>query len=180
MSDSDTVYPYTELVMPVGTTITVTNENGKASVVAVSPLHRRYRWRDRVATSGLRSRTFRFYGSLGAYKVNAEFIGFLWLEQAQLSEFQIHFADAKDAQPWLAGSRGPPRHAVWNDAGLVADYSEDDGQLTIDVVQVCIAGKKPTHLSGARNEDVSIVGADGKPGSTLPCRNPGRVDNSPG
>jgi len=175
---NDVIMPYTELVMPIGSTVRATNENGTISIFAKSTEYRVYRWNGREATVGMTPRgPNRWYGSLGIYGLDADRSGPGWSERIQPEEYQLHFDDLAAALRWLDGDHSPPMWSVWNDSGLRVGYSEWDGQMHIRVAQVCIRGKKPVHLRGAENRHVTIVGKDGRPISTLPCRNPGKVDN---
>jgi hypothetical protein len=175
---NDVIMPYTELVMPVGSTVRATNANGTISIFAKSTEYRIYRWNGREATVGLTPRgPNRWYGSLGIYALDADRSGPGWSERIQPEEYQIHFEDLSSAQSWLKESDAGPIHSIWNNTGLHVAYSEFDGQLHIRVAQVCIRGKKPLHVPGADDRRVTIVGKDGRPTSTLPCRNPGKVDN---
>ena len=175
---NDVIMPYTEMVMPIGSTVRATNANGAISIFAKSTEYRIYRWNGREATVGLIPRgPNRWYGSLGIFALDADRSGPGWSERIQPEEYQIHFDALSAAQQWLDMKHGPPMRSVWNSSGLDVGYSEWDGQMHIEVAQVCIRGKKPMHLRGADDSHVTIVGKDGRPISTLPCRNPGKVDN---
>lgn len=180
LESADEVYPYTELVMPIGTTVTAVNPNGKIVITAKSKEFRRYRWRDRDATYGLSPRPRRWYGSLGSYAASATLIGLGWVEDANLEEMQMHFPDERAAVDWLTASQGPPRRVVWNSSGLAVGYGEvaERNQLDVDVIQICIRGRKPLHLKGSDDRNVTITGPDGRSTTTLPCVNPGPVDNT--
>jgi hypothetical protein len=121
----------------------------------------------------------RWYGSLGIYAASATLVGLGWLEDANIEEAQIHFSDEAAALLWLTEGKGPPRRVVWNSSGLAVGYGEvsERNQLDVDVFQICIRGRKPTHLSGAAG-GVSIAGSDGRLTHTFPCTNPGPVDNT--
>lgn len=174
----DVIMPYTELVMPIGSTVKAANANGTISIFAKSTEYRIYRWNGRETTIGMTPRgPNRWYGSLGIYALDADRSGPGWSERIQPEEYQLHFDDLAAALRWLDGDHSPPMSSVWNDSGLRVGYSEFDGQMHIRVAQVCIRGKKPTHLRGAENRHVTIVDKAGRPISTLPCRNPGKVDN---
>jgi hypothetical protein len=180
LESTDQVYPYTELVMPIGTTVSAVNPNGTILVTATSTEFRRYRWRDREATWGMSPRPQRWYGSLGIYAASATLIGFGWVEDANLEEAQFHFADERTAVDWLKASQGSPRRMVWNNAGLAVGYGEVEArnQLDVDVLQICIRGRKPTHLSGAVDRNVRITGPNGRSATTFRCTNPGPVNNN--
>ena len=174
LESNDQVYPYTEMVIPIGDTVSAINPNGKIVVTAKSTTFRRYRWDDGDATSGLNPRPRRWYGSLGIYKVRNMFFG----QSANFEEAQIHFPDERSALRWLTAGQDPPLNVVWNKSGLMVgfDHTPAFNQIDVDVMQVCIRGRKPNHLSGAV-DGVTITGPDGRPVSTLPCANPGPVYN---
>ena len=91
----------------------------------------------------------------------------------------MHFPDQRAAVDFLRASQGPPRRFVWNSSGLAVGYGEvpERDQLDADVIQICIRGRKPAHLSGAVG-NVTIAGSDGRSATTLPCANPGPVNNT--
>jgi hypothetical protein len=159
LESTDEPYLYTELVMPVGTTVSAVNPNGKILIMATSIEFRRYRWRDRDATRGLSPRPSRRYGMLGIYTASATLSGPGRLEDASLEESQMHFPDERTAVDFLRASQGPPRRFVWSRSGLAVGYGEvaERNQLDVAVRQICIRGRKPARLSGAAG-NVSITG----------------------
>lgn len=175
----ESAYPYTEMVIPVGATVTAVNANGKMLITATSITRRRYRWDDRDGSYALIPRIHRWYGSLGLYVSSAPMQGPGWSIDGVLTEYQIHFADALSAGRWLTAGAESPERLVWNSTGLAVAFQElpSRGQLDVDVLQVCIRGKKPQHLSGADDRSISITGADGRPAHTLTCADPGTVNN---
>ncbi len=177
LESDDVLYPYTETVIPIGATVSATNSNGTILITATSPAFRRYRWRGRDVTYGLAPRSERWYGSLGIYSANAYLFGRWWSERGVFEEAQMHFPDDKSARRWLAEQ--PPRWVSWTRSGLFVYYGEVAArdQLNADVLQICIHGRKPTHLDRANDRNITITGRDGRPVPTLPCRNPGRVNN---
>ena len=73
-----------------------------------------------------------------------------WSVEGVLTEYQIHFSDDLSAVRWLTANAQSPDRLVWGSTGLSVAFIEirSRGQLDVDVVQVCIRGKKPQHLSG--------------------------------
>lgn len=173
------VFPYTERVIPVGATVAATTANGTMLITASSTTRRRYRWGNRDGSYALMPRVSRWYGSLGLYVSSAPMRGPGWSVDGVLTEYQIHFRDDLSAVRWLTANARSPDRLVWGSTGLSVAFIEipSRGQLDVDVVQVCIRGKKPQHLSGADDRNISISGADGRPTHTLPCANPGPVNN---
>jgi hypothetical protein len=177
LESTDQAYPYTEMVIPIGATISAINPYGNVLITATSTTLRRYRWRDWDVAVGLVARLRRWYGSLGLYRASNKL--FDWSKSGNLEEAQMHFPDERAAIRWLTAGQGTPPEVVWNDTGLAVDLGDvvSNNELDVDVFQVCIRGQKPKHLGGAIDGKVSITGEDGRPVSTLRCTNPGPVTN---
>jgi hypothetical protein len=168
-SSDDPVYQYTESVIPVGATVTALTGNGRILISATATTGRTYRWgrsgRLRYARPAEKP-VVRLLRSIHCVRADAWTGMVLERNPHGVSD---HFVDERSALRWLTAGAESREQLVWSSTGLSVAFQEipSRGQLDVDVRQVCIRGKKPKHLSGAHDRNISITGADGRPTRTL-------------
>jgi ankyrin repeat protein len=147
----------TETVMTYGMKITATTKSGTMTITAGDGYSRAYTWKGATRTEELGARGERWYGSLGIASPGA---GEHWKEHdgvthAVLEEGQQHFKTLALAQKWIR-SRGYLPY-VYNDTGLFVEWGKTGGTgLDVDVWQLYINGKKPSHLPGSNNSAIKV------------------------
>jgi hypothetical protein len=160
-------YPFTELVLMPGTSITAELPIGSITINADDPLKRTYTWEGASRSVRLWPRPERWYGNLGAYYPGP---GEHWREhhgitRGVLQEGQQHFQTIEEALTWI---RQPwqSKCSVYRDDGLFVlfDKTPERKQINVDLIQILVGGHKPTSLPGSQNEKIRISGA--KPNAT--------------
>ncbi|MCX6855048.1 MAG: hypothetical protein NTV80_09100 [Verrucomicrobia bacterium] len=138
--------------------IAVRNSTGLMEITATGPLERKYSWPSATKTFRLTGRTKRWYGSLGAYAPQGD-----GTMHAVLEEGQQHFDTLDGVAAWLA-KKCTWKELVWSSEGLVVGWKEDrrpsDGYiaLSVDVWQIYLSGRKPSHLRGASDLTLTATG----------------------
>lgn len=145
-----------EVVMAPGSRLTATTSVGTISILAGKGLRRDYTWDGATRAIEMEPRADRWYGSMGIYSVG---FGDHWVNHNGITrgvceEGQQHFDTLEDATVWLK-SRDLDPH-VWTNDGLVVGWSKSlpRRQLSVDVWQIYIKGKKPTNFPGG--DDAAI------------------------
>jgi hypothetical protein len=151
-----------EIVMPPGTSITATTGTGTMTVKAGQGLERSYTWEGATRSVRMDRRTRRWYGSYGAYFPGP---GEHWqdhngITRGVLEEGQQHFDTVDEAMQWLGSRNYMPR--VWTDDGLVVGWMKVPlrKQLTVDVWQIYVNGRKPERMPGSQNDKIIVKAAD--------------------
>ena len=167
--------PQTELVLNEGSKLEVTSPGGNIAIVAGKGLARQYRWDDCSLDSKMHARTSRWLGNLGAYDPAAR-IGLLsaffqypsckGVSRTVVAEGQMHFSDIEAAEEWI---RHRPKSwiNVWTNDGLVVSWLIKPaqskgvaiGNISLDLVLVCINGLRPTKLEGASDQAIRLTHA---------------------
>ena len=159
-----------EIVMVPGMEITAKNEIGKVAIIAGPDLQRTYRWEDCEGTVNMLRRPTRWYGSLGIYYPGP---GNHWKEcggitRAVVQECWWHFDSVEAALKGIREANTgynlynrnekPVQYYVYTDDGLVVMWSKtpERKQLTVEVRQVLIDGRKPTQMLGSNNDAIAI------------------------
>jgi hypothetical protein len=100
----------------------------------------------------------RWYGSLGLYYPGP---GDHWKEhngitRGVVEEGQQHFKSIKEAMAWIEKRKYMP--FVYRNDGLMVGWSKtpERRQLTVEVWQILINGKKPMALPGAQDSAIEI------------------------
>lgn len=153
--------PYSEVVLHPGMMIEGTNPNGTVLITAGDGTLRSYKGDGWEQSVRLMSRSTRWYGSLGLYDPagSASPFGRLIAEEGRL-----YFTSADEAMRWLyVGSYYSK--PVFTNNGLVFAYSiarpheSWQGQVrTVKIWQIYINCRRPSHLPGADDRAVKIVG----------------------
>ncbi len=177
--------PYTELVMPEGSELIVNTEIGTLTITAGHGLERRYEWNNCWLDANMFPRKgSRWFGSLGAYDAAPSFPLSALFEKScngifrtVVQEGQIHFFDRDSAELWI--DRQPTSlTSVWTNDGLVLTWGLNPGrkQLSVELMQLCIRGSKPTALNSANDRAFSwrISGTQTNP--RIECANPPRSE----
>jgi hypothetical protein len=151
--------PKTEFAMRPGMRVEATNKVGTMIVTAVDTYTRSYTWEGATRSDELSPRQDRWYGSLGIFGVGA---GDHWKEhngitRGVLEEGQHHFKTVREALAWLEARAY--MDYVYRDDGLVVGWSKTlpRNQLNVEVWQLMIDGKKPTRLTGSRNDKIKVT-----------------------
>ncbi len=157
-----------EIVMNEGMIIKATNDSGTIIIEAKSGLERIYKWGDGEIKVRLIPRKKRWYGSLGVYYPGGD-----KKIQAVVEEGQQHFCSKKEALEWL-NWLGERVHYVYTSDGIVVGWytgvNPDFAMtgLTVQLWQLCILGKKPHDLPGARNDMILISNSNESPYTCAP------------
>jgi len=150
-------YSYTELAMEPGMIIEATNKYGTVIIEYLSPLERRYKWGRYDEVRTLIPRKERWLGKLGAYDPADAFV---WERGPRIvaNDSQRHFQSMEEVEAQLYESSAV-MDWVYTDDGLVIGFSKTPSrkQVSIDVYQYYINGKKPTKLEGSRPKNIKII-----------------------
>lgn len=160
---SFTIDPETEVVMTRGMKIAATNRNGTIEIEAGRDSRRKYTWDGATREVLLVVRKARWYGSLGLYSpgsgISGTFSPHNGISRAVVEEGQQHFETIKDALKWLNQPyQQRTGDTKYTNSGLVVRWSKSPSrrQLNVDVWQIYINGKKPTHLPGANDAAIQV------------------------
>lgn len=150
-------YEHTELAMQEGMQIEATNKNGTVFIDFISPLERRYRWDKFDEQRTLIPRKERFLGKLGAYEPAESFV---WSTEPRIvaEDSQLHFNSMNEVEKWLYQSSDVYDWVYTND-GLVVGFikTKSRNQVSIDVYQIFLNGKKPKSLKGSKQDKIKIT-----------------------
>jgi hypothetical protein len=156
----DAVPAKNEIVMTPGMKITATTPTGTITVSAGAGLHRSYTWEGKTRSVKMIPREERWYGSLGIYFPGE---GEHWKEhngitRAVTEEGQQHFKTEAEALKWLEGQK-KWLPLVYRSDGLVVGWRKYPArkQLTVDVWQIYIDGKKPAKLPGSQDDKIKVI-----------------------
>lgn len=151
-----------ELVLQDDTRLVATTSSGTVSVLAGPGLERTYEWNGCSFASHMEPRGSRWYGSLGIHggEPGAGVLGSLLprlftckgIDRTLVEEAQIHFPEQAAAERWIA-RYAKNFETVWSNDGVVVQWivSPARRQLGVSIWQVCVAGRRPTELSGAKD-----------------------------
>src|SRR5262245_37792379 len=135
-----------EVVMTPGMRISATTTAGKLTITAGKGLKRSYTWDGATRSVEMIPRAQRWFGSLGIYYPGP---GEHWenhagITRAVVDEGQHHFDTEEAAMKWIGEQKWEPY--VWRDDGLMVGWSKTlpRKQLSAEVWQIYIQGKKPT------------------------------------
>lgn len=147
-----------ETVMSPGMEIRATTSLGQIQVIAVDELTRSFMWEGATRSVKMSPRVERWYGSLGIFCPGA---GEHWKEHNGITrcvaeEGQQHFKSVEEAVEWIRSLAWLPH--VYRDDGLVVGWGKTlpRKQLNVEVWQIFVNGKKPTHLPGSENDKISV------------------------
>ena len=146
-----------EVVMSPGMRITATTSVGTIAITAVDELTRSYTWNGATRAVEMSPRASRWYGSLGLVNPGA---GEHWRDHHGITrcvteEGRQHFKTIEEALKWIKERDWMP--FVYRDDGLMVGWDKNlpRKQLSVEVWQILIDGKKPKRLPGS--QDVKIV-----------------------
>lgn len=149
----------TEAAMTPGMRITATTPVGKISITALDELTRAYTWEGATRSVEMTPRHERWNGSLGLYYPGP---GEHWKEhkgitRAVVEEGQQRFKSVDEALKWIRERSYMP--FVYRDDGLVVGWEKELSrrQLTVEVWQIFINGRKPKQLPGSRNQWIAVT-----------------------
>jgi len=147
-------FTMTELVMSRGMRIKAVTPTGTISIDADQGFGRSYTWDLGTRFVVMDPRAKRWFGSLGLYYPGP---GDHWedhngITRGVLEEGQRHFSSTDEAIAWL---RYNNQSNLWTDDGLVVSFSKL-GQLSVDIWQIYINGKKPSVLPGSQNGKIVV------------------------
>jgi hypothetical protein len=147
-----------ETVMTEGMHISALTDQGQIIISAGHGYERTYAWGKCYGTVEMWPRTERWYGSLGLYYPGP---GSHWKKcegilRAVVQEGQQHFKSVQEALDWI--------HSytyfkfVYSNDGLVVGWKLVPAreQLSAEIWQIFINGKKPTSLPGASANAVRV------------------------
>ena len=148
-----------ESVLPAGASIRARTREGEVEYVADTGFGRSITWKGATRTVQMIPRPERWNGSLGLYFPGS---GNHWkphegITRATVEEKQIHLDSLEEFESWLKSSG---QDFVHRNDGLLVAFSLHPGrkQLSLDVVQVYIAGQRPKELPGASDDAISCTG----------------------
>ena len=152
-----------ELVLARGARLQAHTSSGSITVIAGDGLERRYEWDGCGLNANMVARTKRWLGSLGIYDAAGAFIyslpsGCHGISRTVVQEGQIHFAEEGAANAWISKYKQDFTSVVWTSDGLLVAWATRPQryQLSVDVYQICIRGRRPVHLAGAVDDAVQI------------------------
>jgi len=150
----------TEFAMVPGQTITATTPVGTISIRADDLLKRSYTWEGATRSAEMWPRAQRWYGSLGVYYPGE---GRHWEEhhgitRGVVQEGQQHFDSVEAVMAWIAKAEQQWMPYVYRNDGLMVGWTKvpEREQLNVDVWQIMINGKKPTHLPRATDAAIRV------------------------
>jgi hypothetical protein len=144
--------------MQPGMMIEAKNKNGEFSIEWLGPLKREYGWNGKKTTRTLIPREERFRGRLGAYDpASASFITVLFRTRIVADDSILNFSTMEEIEARLYEGSAV-FDWVYTDDGLVLGFSKspDRHQVSIDVYQFLLNGKKPNGIKGSRPELIKI------------------------
>ncbi len=140
------------------TRIVATTDAGKIVIAASQGLKRSYTWDGATRSVEMWPRKERWYGSLGVYFPGP---GDHWVPNNGISrgvvqEGQQHFKTVGEAMKWIDEQKWLP--LVYRNDGLAVGWRKvpERRQLTVEVWQIYIDGKKPTNLPGSQDEKIVV------------------------
>ncbi|MBZ0188395.1 MAG: hypothetical protein K8F91_19260 [Candidatus Obscuribacterales bacterium] len=147
--------------MTPGMQITAWTSNGPITVTAVDDLRRIYCWDGASRSVELIPRELRWNGSLGIYFPGP---GNHWSEhngiaRCVVEEGQQHFSSQDEALKWLQKMCKRKMPIVYTGDGLVVRWTKilPRKQLSVDVFQLYVNGKKPSALPGSTDDSITIT-----------------------
>lgn len=151
--------PKTEAVMTPGMIITATTKTGTITITAVDELTRSYTWEGATRSVEMEARDERWYGSLGLYFPGP---GDHWkphngITRGVLEEGQQHFKTTQEAMDWIHARKWMP--FVFRGDGLVVGWDKipERRQLSVEVWQILVGGKKPQGLPGSDDSKIRVT-----------------------
>ena len=145
-----------EIVLAPGDSIIVEADWAVIKIISRGKNIRDYTWEGETISVELIPRQNRWHGSLGLYHPQVrpphEDVVHMVVEEGQQ-----HFLTMTDALDWIASFGEKP---IYRDDGLLVSTrstGKTSGKkfVNISVWQIYIKGKKPTELSGSRNNKIS-------------------------
>ncbi len=167
MSGGCAAGPEPELVLQEGARLTAKTSSGNVSIVAGRGFDRKYEWDGCSLSANMGARKSRWFGSMGIYDPAGSFgrlgSGCNGISRTVVQERQIHFEDRSAAEEWMARYR-KTAPTVWSDDGLLVQWDLVPGreQINVDLWQICIAGRRPSELSGATNQALELAPISGR------------------
>lgn len=166
-----------EIVLQEGARLVANTSNGNITVIAGNKFERRYEWNGCGIDAHMFPRKNRWFGSLGMYDAAARMFYNPWagcdgISRPVVEESQIHFADEHSAEVWITRrKRIDSWFTVWTNDGIFIQWglSPQRNQLNVDLMQICIKGKKPTKLTGAVDTSISVFHPNGHESSRREC-----------
>jgi hypothetical protein len=147
-----------EVVMSPGMRITATTSVGTITVTAVDEVTRAYHWDGATRAVEMAPRARRWFGSLGLVYPGA---GEHWRDHHGITrcvteEGQQHFKTVGEALEWIGGRNW--MGSVYRDDGLMVGWQKNLArkQLSVQVWQILIDGKKPQRLPGSHDEKIVL------------------------
>lgn len=144
-----------EIVLGQNDWVEATTKLGKIKVQAGKGLRRYYSWEGITRSVAMAPRKSRWYGSYGIYFPGP---GYHWLpahngiSRGVLEEGQQHFKTTEEALKWIELHQP----LTYRDDGLAIFFMKTPSrhQLSVDVWQIYIDGKKPTNIPNSQNEAI--------------------------
>ncbi len=147
-----------EIVMSPGMKIAATTPVGTITITAGQGLKRSYTWEGATRSVEMWPRGERWHGSLGIYFPGP---GDHWqphkgISRGVVQEGQQHFKTVAEAVEWLGKDHWNP--LVYRSDGLAVGWRKELSrkQLSVDVWQIYIAGKKPSQLPESHDEQIVV------------------------
>jgi hypothetical protein len=158
-----------EIVMPKGSTIQATTQEGVITIRAGEDYVRIFEWDGASRSAQMKARAKPWYGTLGIFCPGESG---MWRKHHGISrvvyaEYRLSYSTKGEAERYIAEQWG--KHVenysddsddlpagVWNDQGLLVRWSRKPGAeyLGVTVVQVIIAGKIPNGLLGSQDRNL--------------------------
>lgn len=164
--------PQTELVLNEGSKLEAISTRGNIVIVAGKGLARQYQWDDCALDSKMHARANRWLGNLGAYDPAGRFRlsdffkypSCKGVSRTVVTEGQMHFPDIEAAEEWI---RHRPKSwiSAWTNDGLFVSWlvnpSQSNGvatgNISLDLVLICINGLRPAKLEGASDQAIRLT-----------------------
>jgi hypothetical protein len=150
-----------ELVMSDGDRIVAETQEGRIAISAGPGLHRTYEWDGAARSVELWPRTERWYGNLGAYYPGP---GNHWkphkgISRAVVEEGWQDFGSVNEFLDWVRHEYQAYLRPVYTPTGLMVGWKRnyERRQLSCNVYQISIKGKKPSHLLGSDATKIQCI-----------------------
>ena len=147
-------------VLSVDQSVEATNKFGRVKISYISPTKRKYEWDGRSKTINMIARHEPFQGRLGLYEPAGSFQLNPFEIRLVVQESGLDFGTEEQIYVFLKQSSAV-MDWVYTDDGLVVGFARVPArkQLNIDLWQIFLKGAKPTHLVGARSDQIAVTTA---------------------
>jgi hypothetical protein len=159
--DGSPAPPVREVVLHPGESVQATNKFGSVRVTYVSPLKRKFEWDGQSRVVEMIARPEPWLGELGIYDpASCQVIVIALCQTPRLVVAEaVHDFGSYDQLYAFVYEGSAVMDWVYTSDGLLVGFGRSPGrkQVSVDVRQLTIHGRKPTALRGARDRDVRLI-----------------------